>query len=226
MKGVVMDKANHNMYNLPVGFEVITIPKIIHQLWVGDKPIPDHCKRFTESMSKINPDYEYKLWGNEVFDLYKDDKFLQNYLTDPELYKWAHICDRVRLLLLKKYGGIYCDVDARPIQSFNIIRDSLSPTHTFFSGVKESQNNHTLIDCTVYGSAPHSRIIYECLDTYNDINWANGCRLFSDRIIKTLGPDVALFGYEYFYDKKITDKTIVLHDVKETRLFSWKYDLK
>jgi hypothetical protein len=33
--------------------------------------------------------------------------------------------------------------------------------------------------------------------------------------------DVALFGYQWFYDDKITDKTIVLHDVEETRLFSW-----
>ena len=34
-------------------------------------------------------------------------------------------------------------------------------------------------------------------------------------------PDVALFGYEYFYDWKVTDKTILLHDVADTRLFSW-----
>ena len=33
--------------------------------------------------------------------------------------------------------------------------------------------------------------------------------------------DVALFGYEYFYNWQISDKTIVLHDVEETRLFSW-----
>ena len=221
MKEVVMDKANHNMYNLPVGFEVITIPKIIHQLWVGDKPMPDHCKRFVNRMKKINPDYEHKLWNNEVFELYKDDKFLQNYLTNPKLYKWAFICDRVRLLLLRDYGGIYCDVDARPIQSFNIIRDGLSPIHTFFAGMKSYQETNTLIDCTVYGSAPHSRMIYELLNTYTRINWANGGKVFCARIIKKMDTDVALFGYEYFYDGRITDKTIVLHDVAETRLFSW-----
>lgn len=208
-------------YNYMDMSSAITIPKTIHQLWVGDKPMPDYCKKFTDSMSEINSDYEYKLWGNEVFELYKDDKFLQNYLTNPDLYKWAFICDRIRLLLLKDYGGIYCDVDAKPIQSFNVVRDSLSPMHTFFSGMKPSQKNSTLIDCTVYGSAPHSRIIYECLKTYTNINWANGCRMFSERIIATMGPDVALFGYKYFYDNKITDKTIILHDIKETRLFSW-----
>jgi hypothetical protein len=172
-------------------------------------------------MKKINSDYEYKLWGNEIFELYKDDKYLQSYLIKPKLYKWAFICDRIRLLLLRDYGGIYCDVDAKPIQSFNVVRDSLSSMHTFFSGMKSSQKNNTLIDCTVYGSAPHSRIIYECLNTYTRLNWANGCKMFSDRIIKKMDTDVALFGYEYFYDNKITDKTIILHDIEETRLFSW-----
>ena len=33
--------------------------------------------------------------------------------------------------------------------------------------------------------------------------------------------DVAIFGYEYFYNWQINDKTIVLHDIEETRLFSW-----
>ena len=209
-------------YGYTDNIETLTIPKTIHQLWVGDKLIPGHCKQFVDRMKKINPDYEHKFWGNEIFDLYKDDIFLQEYLTDPELYKWAFICDRLRLLLLRDYGGIYCDVDAKPIQSFNIVRNSLSPVHTFFSGVKPSQKNSTLIDCTVYGSAPHSRMIYECLNTYRNIKWANGCRMFSEKIIRTIGPDVALFGYQYFYDNKVTDKTIVLHDVRKTRLFSWR----
>ena len=65
-------------------------------------------------------------------------------------------------------------------------------------------------------------MIYECLNTYRNIKWANGCRMFSEKIIRTIGPDVALFGYQYFYDNKVTDKTIVLHDVRKTRLFSWR----
>ena len=36
--------------------------------------------------------------------------------------------------------------------------------------------------------------------------------------------DVACFNYQYFYDDKETEKTIVLHDTEETRLFSWVWD--
>ena len=33
--------------------------------------------------------------------------------------------------------------------------------------------------------------------------------------------DVQLLGYEYFYDQKIGPKTIILHDIEDTRLLSW-----
>jgi hypothetical protein len=200
----------------------IQIPKIIHQIWVGEKEMPEHCQQFVQKMKDLHPDWDVKLWGNEVFtELYKEDPFLQNYIQDPELYKWAFISDRVRLLLLRDFGGVYCDVDAMPVRPFDVILNQLGPHHTFFSGLKPSQGNNTLYDCTVYGSAPNSRIINECLSVYDRINWAHGCKTFSDKIIQKMGPDVAGFGYEHFYNWEINDKTIVLHDVLETRLFSW-----
>ena len=200
------------------------IPKIIHQLWVGDKPIPEQIKGFTDKMPEINQGYECKLWGNEVFDRYKDDPYLTNYLKEPDLYRWAFICDRVRCLLLKDIGGIYVDADALPIQSFDLIMNQLSENITFFTGLKPTQQNNTLFDCAVYDSAPNSRMINNLIDTYDDINWANGCKIFSDRIIKDMDSDVACFNYQYFYDDKETEKTIVLHDTEETRLFSWVWD--
>ena len=200
----------------------IQIPKIIHQLWLGDNEMPEHCKQFVEEMKEMHPDYEYHLWGNEVFEeKYKDDEFLQNYTKDPDIYKWAFICDRIRLLLLRDHGGIYVDVDAKPIKSFNTVLERLSPQHIFVSGMKPSQENNTLIDCTVYMSAPNSRIVNECLNLYDNIYWAHGCRVFNDNIIEIMDTDVALLGYEYFYDNQITDKTTVLHDITDTRLLSW-----
>ena len=200
----------------------IQIPKIIHQIWVGDKEMPDHCKQFVQEMRDLHPDWEHKMWGNEIFtEVYPDDPFLNNYRKDPDLYKWAFITDRIRCLLLRDYGGIYCDVDARPVKSFNTVRDQLSPQHTFMSGMKPSQKNNTLIDCTVYGSAPNSRVINEILTVYDRITWAHGCKTFSDKVIQKCEPDVALFGYQYFYNWEIDEKTVVLHDVLESRLFSW-----
>lgn len=206
-----------------MGQDICTIPKKIHQIWIGHQEIPEHCIEFGKEMEQMHPDWEYKLWRHEdIFNgLYKDDPFLQNYVKDPDLYRWAFMADRIRLLLLRDFGGIYCDLDAKPIRSFDTIVDKLHPDITFFAGMKPSQDNNTLIDCTVYGSAPNSRIINECLSVYTRVDWAHGCKTFNDRIIEKMGPDIAIFGYEYFYNWQLNDKTIVLHDVEETRLFSW-----
>ncbi len=195
------------------------IPKIIHQIWIGDNPIPDHCAQFCKEMQLMNKDYSYRLWGNEVFEQFKHDVYLKSYIqTGVPL---AFVCDRIRLLLLKKFGGIYLDVDCKPIKSFDHVYEHLTDNHCFFAGMKRTQNHDTLIDCAIYGSTPNSRVIDDCLDTYDDTEWANGGKLFNDAIIKFMKPDVALFGYEYFYDWEVTDKTILLHDIVDTRLFSW-----
>ena len=198
------------------------IPKIIHQRWIGDNPIPDHCAQFCREVQLMNKDYTYRLWGNEVFEQFQDDVYLKSYIqTGVPL---AFVCDRIRLLLLKKFGGIYLDVDCKPIKSFDHVYEHLTDNHCFFAGMKRTQNHDTLIDCAIYGSTPNSRVIDDCLDTYDDIKWANGGKLFNDAIIKFMKPDVALFGYEYFYDWEVTDKTILLHDIIDTRLFSWVHE--
>jgi len=199
------------------------IPKIIHQIWIGYQDPPEWCTRFGEEMQAMHPGWEYKLWKHDdIFNgIYKDDPFLKEYVTNPEVYKWAFMADRIRLLLLRDFGGIYVDLDAKPIRPFDLVLNELSDQHTFFAGMKDSQSNNTLIDCAVYGAARNSRIINECLEEYVDVKWAHGCKTFSEKIIKRFGMDVALFNYEYFYNWQLGENTIVLHDIVETRLFSW-----
>ena len=197
------------------------IPKIIHQIWVGNNPMPEHCLEFVEKIKEFNPEYEHKMWGNEVFDHYKDDEYLKSFIEHESSIPIAFTCDRIRLLLLKEFGGIYLDVDCKPIKSFNYILDKITESHCFFAGVKKTQNHNTLIDCAIYGSTPNSRVVNDCLDTYAEVTFANGGRVFSDVIIEKMGPDVALFNYEYFYNWEITENTVLLHDIVDTRLFSW-----
>jgi len=200
------------------------IPKIIQQIWVGDDPIPEHCGRYVTKMKEMHPDWNVKLWGNEVFELYGEDKYLNHYMraeSPSDVWKWAFICDRIRLLLLRDFGGIYVDVDAQPIRPFDLILEELPPEPTFFAGMKRYQEVFTLIDCTVYGSAPDSRAIGLALSTYDNLNHCNGCKLFCEKLIEEMGPDIALFGYRYFYnDNPDDEKCIVLHDV-DGRLLSW-----
>lgn len=190
------------------------IPKIIHQVWIGPNPIPEFCQEFMRDMKNKHEKlgYIYKFWGNEIWDKYKEDKFIQNYKTDPETFKYAYICDRFRLLLLRDYGGITLDVDCKLIKDFDVVLNKLHKNITYFSAVRRYINKGATIEVGIQGSTRNSRVVREYLNIYKDISWACGGKMMSDKMIEIVDTDVALLNYKYFLDNKITEDTIILHE--------------
>ena len=200
----------------------MNIPKKIHQIWIGPRVLPEKYVEMTADMEAMHPDWEYKLWSHdEIFnDLYADDIYLQAYIKEPETFKWAFITDRIKLLLLRDFGGVYIDVDAKPVKSFDVVMDKLEDKHTFFAGMKTFDVQSSLIECAVYGAAPNSRLINLCLDFYQDTRWAHGCMDFSNIIIHNLEDDALLLNSKYFYSFEESEQTIVLHEPEDIRLYS------
>ena len=66
------------------------IPRIVHQIWIsnakGMQPIPDHIQRMMKVVKDMHEaeGWEYKLWGNELFDIYRDE-LPENYFTDDRI---------------------------------------------------------------------------------------------------------------------------------------------
>ena len=83
------------------------IPKIIHYCWFGQGEIPDLAMRCIESWHKHMPDYEYKLWNEDNFDVNSVPYTKEAY----EARKYAFVTDYVRLWALYTEGGIYMDTD-------------------------------------------------------------------------------------------------------------------
>lgn len=200
----------------------MNIPKKIHQIWIGHRALPEKYVEMTKEMEAMHPDWDYKLWSHdEIFnDLYKDDIFLKAYLEDADTFKWAFIADRIKLLLLRDFGGVYADVDAKPIRPFDLVLDKLNKEHTFFAGMKTYDVQSSLIECAIYGAAPNSRLINLCLDFYQDTRWAHGCMDFSNIIIHNLEDDALLLSSKYFYAFEEYEETIVLHEPEDIRLYS------
>jgi hypothetical protein len=200
----------------------MNIPKKIHQIWIGPKILPEKYVEMTATMEAMHPEWEYKMWTHdEIFnDRYADDIYLQAYLQDPDTFKWAFITDRIKLLLLRDFGGVYVDVDAKYIKPFDLVMDKLEEKHTFFAGMKTYDVQSSLIECAVYGAAPNSRLINLCLDFYSDTRWAHGCMDFSNVIIHNLEDDALLLNSKYFYSFEEFEQTIVLHEPEEIRLHS------
>lgn len=45
------------------------IPRIIHYCWFGRGPMPELAQKCIESWHRFMPDYEYKLWNEDNFDI-------------------------------------------------------------------------------------------------------------------------------------------------------------
>lgn len=105
------------------------IPKIIHQVWVGDKPIPDHHLKWIKKLKKLNPDFEYKLWTSNDFG---ENEFTKGAL---KIKRNAYYCDWIRANILYNYGGIYLDTDIeylKPIPK-NITKQISLPLETNYT---------------------------------------------------------------------------------------------
>ena len=90
------------------------IPKIIHYIWFGPKPLPKLVRECISSWKKHLPNFEFKLWNEETFDINSSIFTKEAY----ENKKWAFVSDYVRIWALEKYGGIYLDTDIEIIKPF------------------------------------------------------------------------------------------------------------
>jgi len=105
------------------------IPKIIHYIWVGGKPLPKFAEKCIESWKKYCPDYEIKRWDESNLDIEKY-KFVKDAY---EAKKYAFASDVLRCEILYNYGGIYLDVDVELIKALDDLLKNKS-----FGGIESS----------------------------------------------------------------------------------------
>ena len=91
----------------------MTIPRIIHQIWIGDQTKrPD---ALMETWRDMNPSCEYVLWTEENL---ANEKFVNQDAIDkmPEL---NGKCNIMRYELLFKYGGFSVDADSECVNTLD-----------------------------------------------------------------------------------------------------------
>ncbi|MBQ2577224.1 MAG: hypothetical protein II566_08130 [Lachnospiraceae bacterium] len=90
------------------------IPKVIHTFWFADNPMPQKYRDCLRSWEKYAPDMEIKIWNTHTYKP-QDCLFYQQAL---QLRQWAFASDYARADVLRRYGGVYMDLDVemlRPI---------------------------------------------------------------------------------------------------------------
>lgn len=83
------------------------IPRTIHYCWFGHGEMPQLAKDCIASWHKFMPDWEYKLWSEENFDVNSTPYTAEAY----EAKRYAFVTDYVRLYAMKADGGVYMDTD-------------------------------------------------------------------------------------------------------------------
>lgn len=83
------------------------IPKVIHYCWFGRGEMPQLAEDCIASWHKYMPDWEYKLWNEDNFDVQSVPYVKEAY----ESRKFAFVTDYVRLWALFTEGGVYMDTD-------------------------------------------------------------------------------------------------------------------
>lgn len=85
-----------------------------------------------ESWHKYMPDWEYKLWNEDNFDVNCNQYVKEAY----EARKFAFVTDYVRLHALKTEGGVYMDTDVEVLKAYDDTLMSL-PAFTGYEGSKK-----------------------------------------------------------------------------------------
>ena len=134
------------------------IPKIIHCCWFGRGEMPELVRNCIESWHKYMPDWEYRLWNEDNFDIAESPLYVRQAY---EARQFAFVSDYVRLWALDKFGGVYMDVDFEVYKSF----EPLLSNHAFagFEGCKRRA-----VMMGVCASEAHGQWIQEQLESYSD----------------------------------------------------------
>ena len=77
--------------------------------------MPELAKKCIASWHKFLPDYEFKLWNEDNFELNINDYVKEAY----EAKKYAFVTDYVRLYALYTQGGIYMDTDVEVFKTYD-----------------------------------------------------------------------------------------------------------
>tara|TARA_R110000782_G_scaffold96340_9_gene180805 strand:- start:982 stop:1632 length:651 start_codon:yes stop_codon:yes gene_type:complete len=150
------------------------IPKIIHQIWIGDQS--KKPSKLMQTWKDNHPDWEYILWTEaeiDSFNLFNRDK----YDIHPMLSGKADIA---RYEILFKFGGFFIDADSISIKSLDDLLDN-----KFVTVYESEKHRKNLLANGYFGCTPKNRIMFNMI---NNVRNLETNRMINRHAWETTGP--------------------------------------
>jgi hypothetical protein len=169
----------------------VRIPRTIHRVWLGDRPIPEEHERFGETFARHHPGWGMRLWTDEdlpALDITAGER--ERSRTHSEL------SNLVRYEVLHRFGGVYVDTDVECRRDLTPLLRGIDA----FAALELPGAVGTAILGSVAGHpafARAARLARHTVGTGVHSQDADGPRFLS--LILEQEPGVAILGAELFY---------------------------
>ena len=144
------------------------IPKIIHQIWIGNKKLPNNYIKYMRSWKKYNPSWDYILWDDEKVKNLK----LKNDFAYYSSSNYGYKSDILRYEILHKFGGLYADTDfecLKPIPDNLLIFDFI---------VSMMFGNEPTLGNALILSSPKNKLIRKLINNITTLNTNSSKEVF------------------------------------------------
>lgn len=143
--------------------QIVPIPKILHQIWIGPRPAP---LRWTQTWREMNPDFTYRLWDEDAIESFglRNREIYRRYLLEG-LYDGA--ADIARAEILERFGGVYVDADSvalRPLGKAQFLKAG------FFAQREPNDYQPEMITNAFMGAIPHHPVLVRYIDALSQIS--------------------------------------------------------
>ena len=99
------------------------IPRILHRVWLGSRPLPEEQRAFGVSWETHHPRWEHRLWGDD--DLASLEIEAAAFDRAPDASARSDI---VRHHVLARHGGVYVDTDVECLRPLDPLLRGVSPS--------------------------------------------------------------------------------------------------
>ena len=132
-----------------------SIPKILHQIWIGPYPAPTNLMR---TWKEKHPEFEYILWNEE--EIQKRGLSLECHRQFDMMGELAGKADILRWEILWHYGGYFVDADSICIEPFDEFFENKVAFATY-----ENENIRTgLVANGTMGFIPKYKMLRDIID--------------------------------------------------------------